>query len=90
MKLVSLSTVYTTPDNYEVDGDVTMFFEFTDEQYERLINTQFDHVWQAFEACVLWSSNYWNVNTFNNSGNLKPDMNAFEHTTQTDIYFFPI
>jgi hypothetical protein len=90
MKLLSLPTIYTTPDNYEVDGDVTLFFEFTDEQYERLINTHFDDIWQVLDACLGWSSNYWNLQPFSNNDRLKPDTSAFEHTTRTDVYFFPI
>ena len=90
MKLISLPTIYTTSDNFEVDGDVTLFFEFTDEQYERLTTESFDDIWEVLDACIAWSSNHWNLNVFSKNDRLKPDSSAFEHTTQTDIYFFPI
>ena len=90
MKLISLPTIYTTSDNFEVNGDVTLFFEFTDEQYERLITYSFDDIWQVLDALLAWSSDYWNLDVFSKNDRLKPDSIAFEHTTGTDIHFFPL
>lgn len=90
MKLISLSTIYTNPNGFQQDGDITMFFEFTDEQYERLTKLSFENIWEVLDALMALSSNYWNVNAFSKNDRLKPDTSAFEHTTETDIYFFPI
>ena len=90
MKIVSLPTIYTNPLGYDEDGNITLFFEFTDEQYNRLINTQFDNIWEALDALLAWSENYWNLDAYSKNDLLRPDYSAYEHTTQTDIRFFPI
>ena len=90
MKLVSLPTIKTTPSGCEIDGDITLFFEFTDEQYNRLINHDFDDIWEVLDALNAWSEDYWNLDAFSNDDSLRPDYSAYEHTTQTDIRFFPI
>jgi len=87
MKIVSLPTL-TRSNGYEVKGDITLFFEFTDEQYERFINTNFDNIWQVLDALIAWSDDYWNIDAFNDE--LYPSENLYEHTTQTDISFFEI
>ena len=90
MKIVSLPTIYTNTNGYEEDGNITLFFEFSDEQYNRLVNTDFDNVWQVLDALLGWSEDYWNVDAFSQNDQLKPDYSAYEHTTQTHIRFFPI
>jgi len=90
MKIVSLSTIETALDGYETEGNITLFFEFSEEQYNRLINTDFDNIWEVLDALCAWSDNYWNLDAFGENDELKPSESAYEHTTQTDIYFFPI
>lgn len=90
MKIISLPTIYTNHKGYEEKGNITLFFQFTDEQYNRLVNTDFDDIWEVLDALLGWSEDYWNLNAFNQKHNLRPDYSAYEHTTQTDIRFFPI
>ena len=90
MKLVSLPTIYTNG-RFKEEGKITLFFEFTDEKYERLINyNDFDNVWEVLDALIAWSENYWNLNAFQENNQLSPDYSAYEHTTNTDIRFFPV
>ena len=90
MKLVSLPTIHTN-ERFEEDGNITLFFEFTDENYERLINyTDFDNVWEVLDALIAWSENCWNLNALEENEQLRPDYTAYEHTTNTDIHFFPV
>ena len=90
MKIVSLPTIYTNSLGYEEDGNITLFFEFNEEQYKRLITTDYDNIWEVLDALSAWSDNYWNLDAFSKNDRLKPDYSAYEHTTQTDIRFFPV
>jgi len=88
MKILSLDTIKTTPSGYELKGDITLFFEFTDEQYERLINTDdFDDIWEVLDALLAWSEEYWNLDAYSKDERLKPSTTIYELTTQTNIHF---
>jgi hypothetical protein len=90
MKIISLPTIYTPPIGNQQDGNITLFFEFSEEQYNRLVNTDFDDIWQVLDALLAWSDDHWNLDAYMENNRLKPHHSAYEHTTQTDISFFPI
>ena len=92
MKLVSFNTLTTSSENYELDGDLTIFFEMTDEQYNNFIewkdNTELDNIYEVYDYCLDNCENQWNTEAFENDDELGLDFSAYEITTKENIYFF--
>jgi hypothetical protein len=88
MKIVSFPTIYTTPNGLKLTGDITLFFEFTDEKYVEITTTNFDNVWEVLDFCLGHSENYWNLEAYSKNDKLSPHHIAYEHTTETEINFF--
>ena len=89
MKLVSIPTE-KTENGYCVDGDITMFFEFTDENYKKLLVSPIYDMYDFLALCEELSEDYWNLELFKNDDDHEMESIAFEHTTQTDINIFEL
>jgi hypothetical protein len=91
MKIVSLETTKRSKKGYDIDGDLTLFFQFTDQQYNRLINyDDFGDIWEVLDALLAWSDDYWNLDAFRKDDRLRPSTTAYELTTETFINFFNV
>ena len=90
MKIISLQTTTTSSDGYDIDGDITLFFEMTDEQYSQILNTDFDNIWDVLDALLALSESYWNYEAFSQNDELGLSTTAYEHITKTFINFYEI
>ena len=88
MKILTFNTFSNDPNQDEL----TIFFQFTDEDYNTFLNwkeeTEFDNIYEVFDYCIDKSTDYWNVDLFCNNDEFGLDFSAYEITTQKTIYFF--
>lgn len=91
MKIVSFGTNTIDESGFDVDYDLTIFFELTDKIYDLMISQTWDDLYDLFGWCDSNSVGCWNVSHFSNDDSLGLSGSIYEHTTQkliSDIYQF--
>lgn len=83
MKILSF---YTTDLNGEQSMDLTLFFEMTDTEYNRMMEIPFNHIEEMYDHCKTVSEGEWNTIIFEEDEELLLDF-AYEHTTKTTFTF---
>jgi hypothetical protein len=83
MKLIS----FPTTDFDGLDYDLTIFFQLTDEEYNRLINTEFADIWEMYAHCEVVSVGMWNTTLFQQIDDVTLEGSVYNHTN--DIFITP-
>ena len=83
MKILSF---YTTDLDGEQSRDLTIFFEMTDTEYNRMMEIPFAHIEEMYDHCKNVSEGEWNTVLFEDDDELLLDF-AYEHTTQSTFTF---
>jgi hypothetical protein len=83
MKIVSF---YTTDLDGETSMDLTIFFEMTDTEYNRMMEIPFSDIKEMYDHCKNVCEGEWNTSLFEDDDELALDF-AYEHTTQSTFTF---
>jgi hypothetical protein len=83
MKIVSF---YTTDLDGEQSMDLTIFFEMTDTEYNRMMEIPFNTIEEMYDHCRNVSEGEWNTVLFEEDDELFLDF-AYEHTTESSFTF---
>jgi hypothetical protein len=84
MKIISF---YTFDMDTDMSHDLTIFFEMTDTEYNRMMEIPFSDVREMYNHCKNVSEGEWNTSTFEEEeGYLDLDY-AYEHTTKSTFTF---
>jgi hypothetical protein len=83
MKILSF---YTTDLDGETSMDLTIFFEMTDTEYNRMMEIPFSDIKEMYDHCKNVSEGEWNTVLFEDDDELLLDF-AYEHTTQSTFTF---
>jgi hypothetical protein len=85
-KTVKILSFYTTDLDGEQSRDLTIFFEMTDTEYNRMMEIPFNHVEEMYDHCKTVSDGEWNSTLFEDDHELTLTF-AYEHTTQSIFTF---
>jgi tRNA splicing ligase len=83
MKIISF---YTFDMDTDMSHDLTIFFEMTDTEYNRMMEIPFSDVREMYNHCKNVSEGEWNTVLFEDDDELALDF-AYEHTTQSTFTF---
>jgi hypothetical protein len=83
MKILSF---YTTDLDHKTSMDLTIFFEMTDTEYNRMMEIPFNTIEEMYDHCRNVSEGEWNTVLFEEDDELFLDF-AYEHTTESSFTF---
>lgn len=83
MKIISF---YTCDRDDKTSMDLTIFFEMTDTEYNRMMEIPFDDINEMYNHCKEVSDGEWNSSLYEDDFIIVLD-SAYEHTTKSTFTF---
>lgn len=83
MKIISF---YTCDRDDKTSMDLTIFFEMTDTEYNRMMEIPFDDINEMYNHCKEVSDGEWNTSLYEDDFIIVLDF-AYEHTTKSTFTF---